>query len=208
MSKDLLLYMPPGIKEKLVRKHYSAGSPILLAGHDNSFVFFLLKGEAEAFIQNAEGTMTTVYVYKSNSIFGEIEPFYDELKPVSITANTSCTVDVLHKKDFIEWLRNDFDAVSALISIIAEKLVRNSLLIEELSLMNVRERVLRCIAVHYEQNRLHLLTKKQISLEANAPIRSINRAIAQCIKEELFCYENKKIHILNKEAVLNFLPHI
>lgn len=206
MNKDLRMIMPPAIKEKLVRKQYSAGSPILLSGHDNFFVFFLIQGEAEAFIQNADGTAATVYIYRSNSIFGEIEPFYDELKPVSITAITACTIDILHKTDFIEWLRNDFEAVSVLISIIAEKLVGNSLLIEELSLMNVRERVLRCVAVHYHRNRLHLLTKKQISLEVSAPVRSVNRAIANCTKDGLFCYENKQLRVLNKTAVLEFLP--
>ncbi|WP_394927291.1 Crp/Fnr family transcriptional regulator [uncultured Robinsoniella sp.] len=205
MSKELLKIMPPAIKEKLVRKQYSAGSPILLSGHDNFFVFFLIQGEAEAFIHNAKGTSTTVYVYESNSVFGEIEPFYDELKPVSISAITACTIDILHKTDFIEWLRNDFDAVTALIATIAEKLVGNSLLIEELSLMNVRERVLRCVAVHYKRNRLHLLTKRQISLEVSSPIRSVNRAIATCTKDGLFCYENKQIRILDEAGVLKFL---
>lgn len=206
MRKDLRMIMPPGIKEKLVRKQYSAGSPILLSGHDNFFVFFLIQGEAEAFVQSADGTAATVYNYKSNSVFGEIEPFYDNLKPVSITATTACTIDILHKTDFIDWLRNDFDAVSALISIIAEKLVENSQLIEELSLMNVRERVLRCVAVHYHRNRLHLLTKKQISLEVSAPLRSVNRAIANCAKGGLFCYENKQIRVLDETGVLEFLP--
>lgn len=206
MRKDLRMIMPPGIKEKLVRKQYSAGSPILLSGHDNFFVFFLLQGEAEAFVQSAGGTAATVYIYKSNSVFGEIEPFYDELKPVSITSTTACTIDILHKTDFIDWLRNDFDAVSALISIIAEKLVESSQLIEELSLMNVRERVLRCVAVHYHRNRLHLITKKQISLEVSAPLRSVNRAIANCTKEGLFCYENKQIRVLDETGVLEYLP--
>ena len=64
--------------------------------------------------------------------------------------------------------------------------------IEEISLMNVQERVLRRIAIHAYGNRLHLLTKQQISLEANTPIRSVNRAIKN-VKMQAYLYTKMAI---------------
>lgn len=206
MNKDLYSYMPDFIRSKLIKKQYSSGDPILLAGYDNHHVFFLRDGYAEAYIQNAQGTVATIYAYKPNSLFGEIEPFWDELKPVSITAITPCVVEILHHNHFIEWLKNDFKAVSILLSILANKLVSNSLLIEEISLMNVQERVLRRIAVYKYSNRLHSLTKHQLSLEANTPIRSVNRAIAKSARDGLFTYQNRQFKILNEQGVMMFLP--
>lgn len=206
MNKDLRSYMPDSISSKLIEKQYVSGTPILLAGYDNHYVFFLRSGYAEAYVQNSQGTVATIHAYKPNSIFGEIEPFWNELKPVSITAVTPCAVEMLHHNIFIEWLKNDFTAVSILISILADKLVSNSLLIEEISLMNVQERILRRIAIHKYSNKLHALTKHQLSLEANTPLRSVNRAIAKSSQDGLFTYQNRHFKILNEQAVMAFLP--
>lgn len=122
--------MPIAIRKKLMKKIYAPGNPIIMAGYENQYVFFLIEGEAEAFIQNNDGTVATVYLYKSNSIFGEVEPFYNDFKPVSITATKKCVVEALHQSDFLEWLKSDFEATKLLIRIISEKLIRNGQLIE------------------------------------------------------------------------------
>ena len=64
--------------QKANEKIYDPGNPIIIAGYENKYVFFLIEGEAEASIQNNDGTVAAVYLYKSNSIFGEVEPFYND----------------------------------------------------------------------------------------------------------------------------------
>ena len=206
MKKDLLSCMPDKVQKKLVRKYYKAGSSIILSDYDNCYVFFLIQGYAEAYIQNKDGALAYVYGYKPNSVFGEVEPFYNDLKPVSIIATTDCTIKIFHKNDYIDWLKNDFNAVSTLIWTISEKLVKNGMLIEEISLMSVRERVLRCVAIYNYRNMLYSLTKKQIALEANTPLRSVNRAIMQCTEQGIICYKNKHIEILNQKVLNTYLP--
>ena len=200
--------MPITIRKKLMKKIYDPGNPIIIAGYENKYVFFLIEGEAEASIQNNDGTVATVYLYKSNSIFGEVEPFYNDFKPVSITATKKCIVEALHQTDFLEWLKSDFEATKLLIRIISEKLIHNGQLIEEMSLLSVRKRALRCIAIYNHKGQLYKLTKKQLSIEANTPIRSVNRAIAECVKMGLISYENKQIHIKNLAVVMEHLPSI
>ena len=206
MKTTLFSCMPNNMKSGLLERQYDSGSSILLADNENNYVYFLCEGFAEAYIQNLQGSIAAIYTYTPDSVFGEVEPFYQGLKPVSIIAITACKVLMLHKSDYIEWLKSDFKAVSVLISILAEKLATNSMRIEEISLMNVQERVLRRIAIHAYGNRLHLLTKQQISLEANTPIRSVNRAIKKCEDAGLFIYKNGYFEILNEKAVMQFLP--
>lgn len=198
--------MPDIIHKRLTRRYYDPGNPIIMAGQENNYVFFLVDGEAEASIQNSDGSFAAVYLYKTNSIFGELEPFYSDFHPVSIIATKRCVTEALSQRDFLEWLENDFESTKLLIRIIAEKLVRNSHLISEVSLLSVRERVLRCIAISSYDNKLSTLTKQQLSIEANAPIRSVNRAVAECTKLGLITYKNKQFYIMNPSVVMDYLP--
>lgn len=193
-------------KVKLKRKNYKKNSTIIFAEEENNFVYFLVEGLAEAYILAPQGSFSSLHLYKAGSFFGEIEQFYEGRKPVEITAITDCVVDILHKKDFLDWLRNDFEATKFLIAEISYKLVINAELVEEVLLLTVKERLLRCIASHQYRNNLDKLTKEQVTKEANAPMRSINRAIAECSDQNIISYKNKRFTILDEEVVNNHLP--
>lgn len=209
MDVDMLRNrMPEKIRKRLRKRQYNPGEPIILAGYDNNYVFFLIEGEAEATIQSKEDFLTSVYSYRASCIIGELEPFYNGPKPVSIMATTVCIAEILYKNDFLEWLQSDFEATKLIIRIIAQKLVANGLLIEEMSLLSVRERVLRCIASYSYKGELSSLTKMQISIVANTPIRSVNRAIAELTKQNLIYYQDKQFHIANLAAVMEYLPNL
>ncbi|HBH3075309.1 TPA: cyclic nucleotide-binding domain-containing protein, partial [Clostridioides difficile] len=61
--------MPKEVKHKLQEKSYAAGNTILYAEEENNFVYFLLSGVAEAYIQSSNGNFSTLYLYKSGSFF-------------------------------------------------------------------------------------------------------------------------------------------
>ncbi|MCP1225445.1 Crp/Fnr family transcriptional regulator [Sebaldella sp. S0638] len=179
---------------------------MVFAEEENNFVYFLIEGLAEAYILAPQGLFSSIHLYKAGSFFGEIEQFYEGRKPVEITAITDCVVDILHKKDFLNWLRNDFEATKFLIAEISYKLVINAELVEEVLLLTVKERLLRCIASHQYRNNLDRLTKEQVTKEANAPMRSINRAIAECSDQGIISYKNKRFTILDEKKVNTHLP--
>lgn len=206
MNTDIRSMMPEFVSKCLVRKSYKAGSPIIMAELENSHVYFLIEGSAEAAVLHCTGAIASVYLYEPGGIFGEIEPFYEGVKPVTITALTPCVVDILYKEDFIQWLKEDFEVTKALISLIALKLVRSSERIEEMTFFSVRERVLRCVAVYHHKNILNRLTKGQLANETGAPVRSINRAIARCTEQGLFYYGNGQFYVMDSSAVEKYLP--
>ncbi|MFR1384548.1 MAG: Crp/Fnr family transcriptional regulator, partial [Clostridioides difficile] len=167
----LIDFMNEDIKKKLVKKTYKKKETILFAEQENEYVILMIDGIAEAFILNVKGNISTIHLYRSGSFFGEMEQFNDGKKPVEIVAFTDCNVYKLHRDDFLNWLRGDFEATKFLIREISSKLVVNAELIEELSSLSVKERLLRCISLHYYRSELNLLTKKQLASEVNAPIR-------------------------------------
>lgn len=202
----LIDFMTEDIKVKLKRKKFSANSTILFAEEENNYVHFLIDGVAEAYIPSPQGTFATLHLYQSGSFFGEIEQFYEGRKPVEITAITDCIIDVLYKNDFLDWLHNNFEATKFVMKEMSYKLIINAELIEEVLLLTVKERLLRCISIHHYRKNLNSLTKTQLSKEVNAPMRSINRAISECSKQGILLYKNRRFHILDEKQMLKYLP--
>ncbi|PWM88274.1 MAG: Crp/Fnr family transcriptional regulator, partial [Coprobacillus sp.] len=122
----LIDFMNEDIKKKLIKKTYKKKETILFAEQENEYVILMIDGIAEAFILNVKGNISTIHLYRSGSFFGEMEQFNDGKKPVEIVAFTDCNVYKLHRDDFLNWLRGDFEATKFLIREISSKLVLNA----------------------------------------------------------------------------------
>lgn len=198
---DWLDRMSDEVKSKLHRKVFAKNETILFAENENHYVYFLIEGTAEAYIANSQGVISNIHIYEPGSFFGEIEQFYEGRKPVEISAITPCVTERLYKDDFLDWLKNDFETTKIIIKELAYKLILNSEYIVEVSRFTVKERLLRCVATHYHRGDIGELTKEKIAKETNAPIRSINRAIAEYAQQGVLCYENGQLRILNEEQI-------
>lgn len=196
--------IPDEFRQKIKRKRYSRGETIIFAERENNYVYFVIEGSAEACILGVKGTFSSVYIYTEGTFFGEVEQFYKGRKPVSIIALTECVIDVLHKEHFLEWLSKDFESTKVLIQEIAYKLIVDSDTIEELSSLTIKERVLRRIFIHNKNNTLSNLTKNQLSKEVNAPIRSVNRIIEDCMKQGILSYEKKKFVVIDENSLSGY----
>lgn len=200
----LLEIMPIDVKDKLQEKVYDPGETILYSEQDNYYIYFLVEGKAEAHVLNETGSFANIFMYEENSLFGEVEQFWEGKKPVEITALTPCKVLRLHRNDLYAWMQADFDVTKQIIQIMASKLVANSERIAEAQLLTVKERLLRCIATHLTLGDIHTLSKDQVVKEAGAPMRSINRAIAECSRQGILCYNHKQFEILNEDAIFTY----
>ena len=196
--------IPDEIRQKIKRKRFSKGETIIFPERENNYVYFVIKGSAEACILGIKGTFSSVYMYTEGTFFGEVEQFYKGRKPVSIIALTECVIDVLYKDHFLEWLSNDFESTKILIREMAHKLIVDSDTIEELSSLTIKERVLRRIFIHNKNNTLSRLTKNQLSKEVNAPIRSVNRIIEDCMKQGILSYEKKKFVVIDENSLSGY----
>lgn len=98
-------------------------------------------------------------------------------------------------------MKTDFDFNLYIIEQLVKKLMQSSEKAARLALLSVKERVLCCIYSHYTIGELSDLSKAILINETAAPIRSINRAIAEITAEHLIRYENKKFIILSPELM-------
>ncbi len=72
----------------------------------------------------------------------------------------------------------------------------------------LKDRILLSMHNHYKIGDLDTLTKQILSSEVFAPIRSLNRSIAQCINEGFINYKDKTFSINSIEAVEKYLENV
>lgn len=197
--EHLIETAPPEILPHMKKIEYAAGQPILVAGNESHHIYLLLHGSAEGYIQNAKGDVSSVYSFHSGTLFGEVEIFSSNIITLGITATTPCTVCQLHRQYFLQWMQADFEFTSYVIRQMCEKLAGNSILMEKLSLLTVKQRVLRQVAIRHFDGSLQELTKDILCVEAGAPLRSINRAIASC--DGIIAYSKKRFRVVDEKRL-------
>lgn len=193
--KNIVNHAPAQIKKDFTFRTHEKGSLILHPDEQNDYLFILTTGMAEVYRQSYVGTMFSLYIYHSYSCFGEIEIFNENIKTLGVIAKQKCETIAIHKEKVFEWMKSDFDFNLYIVKQLASKLTLSSDIAAKLSLLTVSDRVLLSIHNHYKMGDLHTLTKQILSSEVCAPIRSLNRSIAQCVSEGLIIYKDKKFHV-------------
>lgn len=207
--KDLLYYLdtaPIDISAQFETLHFKKGESILWEGIENSAVYLLLGGNAQGYLQGIAGDITPVFHYHAPSLFGEFEVFCDSENIITISALTPCTVKRLAKRAFLSWMESDFDFTQYVASQLVKKITENSILFDTFKRRTVKQRVLRVVALWHANGSLDALTKQILAVEASAPMRSVNRAIAACEKSGVFGYGKKHFFVLDEKRLLTALP--
>lgn len=198
---NLIDFLDADFYELLLKKTIKKGQTILYAEQKNDYLYFLLAGTAEATILDEQGHVSTLYLYRKGDFFGEFEPFYTGSRPVEITAFTTCDVYLLHHSDFLRWLESNFTATKFFIGELSKKLILNATLIDQMTHLTIKERILNSVARHQADHTLEYLTKKQLLKEVNAPLRSLNRELNNLQNEQIIEYNQQKITVLNSQII-------
>jgi len=205
--KDIVVAAPEHIKNEFIYKQHNKGSSIVLPDEANDYLYILIKGRAEVYSQSYSGSYISLYLFESYSCFGEVEIFNNQFKTLGVIAKSDCETISINKNAVIEWIKADINFTLYLIEQLSEKLIHSTNTTAKLSLLTVKDRVLDSIYIHYKIGDLGRMTKEKLSYEVCVPMRSLNRAIAQCIDEGLIDIIDKKIIVRSKENLeknLNF----
>ncbi|WP_210608129.1 Crp/Fnr family transcriptional regulator [Priestia flexa] len=205
--KDILNDAPVHIKKEFIYRRHKKGSLIIHPHEKNNYLYILTTGKAEVYRQSYAGAMVSLYIYNSYSCFGEIEIFNEKIKTIGVIAKQNCETIAIHKTKVYEWIKIDFNFNYYIIKQLASKLTLSSDTAAQLSLLTVKDRTLLSIHNHYKIGDLDNLTKKILSREVCAPIRSLNRSISQLINEGLINYKDKKLSINSIEEIEKHLEN-
>lgn len=205
--KDIVNDASTSIKKEFIYRKHKKGSLIIHPHEQNNYLYILITGRAEVYRLSYEGAMLSLYIYDSYSCFGEIEIFNEKIKTLGVISIENCETIAIHKTKVYEWMKIDFNFNFHIIKQLTSKLTLSSDTTAKLSLLTIKDRILLSIHNHYKIGDLDNLTKQILSNEVCAPIRSLNRSIAQCIKESVISYKDKKFSINSIEEIEKYLKN-
>lgn len=197
-QKNFLLHVPDSVLS--VTKTFLKGSRILDGTDHNNCFYILLHGKASVYLESPNGDILAIYQYTAPDFFGEMELFLENRQPLLVLAQTDCTVQVLQKAELFKWMRADFSFVEYIMGRLCGKVIEDSYQVAKLAVLTIRQRYLYSLYHHQKLGDLHSLTKDSVLQEVNAPIRSLNRVIAEC--GAIVSYRKKHFSILDQAALL------
>lgn len=192
---------PVPVKNSFIHRTHMKGSFILYLGEENNYLYILTKGTANVVIQNISGAGFVLYTYEAYSCFGELELFNETIQTYDVVAKTDCETLIIQKEQVFEWMKADFEFTKFLIGQLTEKLIKSSQKLTAISLLSVNDRLLYCIYSHHKFGDLAKLTKQAVCAETFIPIRSLNRSISECTKNNYFKFHKKQFHVLSEEKL-------
>ena len=194
---DLILNAPEDVKTTFVSKTYPKGSHILLPEDTNTSLYLMIKGLAEVYQYAINGMLISIYEYRENSCFGEVELFCKARSAFGVLAVEECHVIKVKEDGVRRWLESDPQFCEFLLQQMAQKIGDNCDAYLRLSTLTLYERVLTCILHHERMGTLMKLTKEHLATEVCAPLRSVNRVLAKCKEEGLIDYKKHHFHVMD-----------
>lgn len=202
--QELINRAPDSIKNSFIHRKHTKDSSIILPGEENNYLYILIHGSADVINQSFSGAVITLYTYEAYSCFGELELFNKSAKTYDIISRTNCETISVHKDQVFEWMQFDFEFTKFLIEQLTEKLLKSSNTLTNLSLLNVKDRLLNNICTHYLIGDLPKLTKKMVCSETCIPLRSLNRSILECISDGFIDFKDKRFQVLSVSKLVSY----
>ncbi len=189
MFNQLLNNAPDELKQTFNYKLYNKGQMILMPGEQNNHLYILVSGEAQVYRQNLDGVVINLKTFKPFSYFGEVEIFDKDKRTLAVIASTDCKVCIISAEVLFKWMQVDFEVTKYMMKELSNKMTETSHMTARLTFLSVKDRLLYSLLMHHKMGDLKEVTKETLCFEVYAPRRSINRAIASCVKERWIDYD-------------------
>lgn len=199
--KDLTKNASEEVKAYFISKTYPRGSHILLPEDTNTSLYLMITGLAEVYQYAVNGMLISIYEYRGNSCFGEVELFCKNRTAFGVLAVEECHVIKVKEEGVRRWLESDPQFCEFLLQQMAQKIGDNCDAYLRLSSLTLHERVLTCILHHERTGTLTKLTKEHLATEVCAPLRSVNRVLAKCKEEGLIIYERHRFYVTDLQQL-------
>ncbi len=171
----------------------------------NNF-YYLKEGIVQAFVTSADGIEKVLTTYKKGEFFGEAS-FFDGFPRMS-SAKTFSDSEIIpiNKTDLIAYFQNDPFLAFNFIELLSKKVRMLSNEIDNISFLSAEKRIAQYILnANFHSNNSIDCTHDSIGRAVGASRVTVSRTLNKFSKYKWINTKYKKILILNKEALLEFL---
>jgi len=211
IDQSLLEHLVPYMREE----SYKKGAIIFHEGDEGNQIFFIRSGMVSIYTSNKAKRITLAYLTKGE-YFGEMALMQPGLAR-SATAETMTAVKVysLHRSDFYKLVEKDRNVPFLLLNYTMERLRKANHQIYDLTFLNVQHRIIRrLLDLGKEVGKLRedgsclipvKITHQQLADTVGAARETVSKIIMELQDEALIDLSNKKLTLLNLDALRNKL---
>lgn len=190
------------------------GATLIEAGEKCNQIYIILSGKVSGIEWPMKGRPYYFKDYGPGDFFGEIEFFADLSNyRISVVTITPCRVLLIPSAIYIEWLKNDIEALYSRMKVNMRRLISQTADARKYLFIEARERLMMHLIRKYEQAQpvSHTLeirqSRDQLSEEIGFSIKTLNRNIKKLRDDNLIQLEKGKM-IITKEGYLQMKQHI
>lgn len=186
-----------------------AGEILFLSGDTARGLYVAVSGAMRAFRESDEGREQTIHVERAGATFAEVPVFDDGPYPSTVVAEEESVVLFLKKQDVRHFLLQNPEAALSALGLLAGRLRKVTLLLEQLSLQDVAQR-LAAMLIEEASRRGEIRDGTSFSLpDSHQKIAArlgsvrevITRILHRFVKERLIEIRGHRIIVLNASGL-------
>src|SRR6266699_4821306 len=184
-------------------KHSSLkrGATIVSKGDPGNSLIAVISGTVKISVSSADGRSAILNLIGPGEIFGEVAVLDGLARTADATANTNCEIFVIHRREFIPFVRSQPALAMKFIELLCTRLRRTSDQVEEVILQNLPGRLasalLRLTEKHKPGDRTIAITQQEISEMVGMSRESINKQLRAWAARSWVRLEHGAIVVLN-----------
>ena len=124
-----------------LERRLQSGEILFLSGDPARGLYVAVSGSLRAFRESEEGREQTIHVERAGATFAEVPVFDDGPYPSTVIAEEDSLVLFLKKEDVRRFLLENPEAALSALSLMASRLRKVTMLLEQLSLQDVAQRL-------------------------------------------------------------------
>jgi CRP-like cAMP-binding protein len=181
-----------------VSRRYATDETIFAKGDDGDKLFAIRRGQVRIVTGNDDGKRLTLNVLGAGDVFGEIAMLDGLARTADAIAAEPSELYIVHRRDFLELLRNNGEVAIGVIAMLCDRLRWTSDRMEEAVLMPLDARLARRISAMAEEfgNEV-LISQAELAVFVGATRESINRILQEWRRDGIVAMRRGALRVLD-----------
>ena len=183
------------------------GATIFSKGDPGTSMFAVISGTVKISTSSVDGRSAILNLIGAGEIFGEITVLDGQVRSADATANTSCELFIIDRREFIPFLKSQPALAMKFIELLCTRLRRTSEQVEQIILQNLPGRLASALLRLTEKHKLApggrtiAVTQQEISEMVGMTRESINKQLRVWADRKWVRLEHGAIVVLSAEPL-------
>ncbi len=190
------------LAQRMRAKRFARDEVVFHRDDPASHLYVIVAGTVKIALPDENGREVVVAIERGGDEFGELALFDDSPRSATVTALTETECLLLARKDFMEALDRNHDAMRQMLGLLARMVRRSSGRVEDLVFLDLPGRVAKCLLDLSEAGGKGEvdLTQEDLAAFVGATRVSVNRVLAELEKRGAISIGRRNIKV--KDAAL------